>query len=335
MMSSDRYNMENMKKALRNPSLIGKEIYRLSQRAHEKSSTAVKKANNIRFRMKYGDGEDFMQKDWDNLIILDALRYDYFEEQNHLDGNLSKIVSRGAHSWEFMEGNFVGKEFHDTVYVTANPHTPKLSDDVFYTIENLLDRWDSPGTVLPEEVVAGALEVHEKYPDKRLVIHFMQPHAPHLGPTAERYREECDVRGWNAGYFTDEVDVSEESGMEGMRWDNAAESGEISREQVRNAYSETLDIVLDYVEDLVEEIDGKSVITGDHGQMLGERLFPGTSPIYGHPHDIYTSELCVVPWFEMDAESRRDVRAEDPIGREEMEQDVVNERLQALGYAPE
>jgi hypothetical protein len=69
--------------------------------------------------------------------------------------------------------------------------------------------------------------------------------------------------------------------------------------------------------------------------MLGEKLLPGTTPVYGHPHDIYTPELCVVPWFEMDAESRRDVRAEEPIGREEMEQDVVNERLQALGYAPE
>jgi len=41
---------------------------------------------------------------------------------------------------------------------------------------------------------------------------------------------------------------------------------------VWEAYNENLDIVLTEIEALLDELDGKSVITADHGNLVGERL---------------------------------------------------------------
>jgi hypothetical protein len=43
-----------------------------------------------------------MEEDWDNLIILDACRYDYFKRQHDFEGSVDRIVSPGKMSWEFM-----------------------------------------------------------------------------------------------------------------------------------------------------------------------------------------------------------------------------------------
>ncbi|MDL0143566.1 hypothetical protein PNP83_00890, partial [Halobacterium salinarum] len=73
-----------------------------------KFQDVVYKANNIYFSSKYGEGAKVVEKDWDNLIILDACRYDYFKNANStniIEGELGKSVSRGSHSREFMEKN--------------------------------------------------------------------------------------------------------------------------------------------------------------------------------------------------------------------------------------
>jgi len=46
---------------------------------------------------------------------------------------------------------------------------------------------------------------------------------------------------------------------------------------VWEAYNENLDIVLTEIEALLDELDGKSVITADHGNLVGERL-TGSDP---------------------------------------------------------
>lgn len=45
-----------------------------------------------------------------------------------------------------------------------------------------------------------------------------------------------------------------------------------------------------------------------------------------------TRELCLVPWLELDADDRREVKADEPIGFEQLENSVVEDRLEALGY---
>ncbi|WMT06722.1 hypothetical protein NP511_15175 [Natrinema thermotolerans] len=308
----ERYTFENLKKALRRPEYALWELQRIA------------------FDLRHsGDAIDVMEQDWDNLILLDACRYDRFEAQNTMSGDLSAVVSHGGRSWEFMQGNFVGEQFHDTVYVTANPHTEKLSDDVFHAVWPLyLDAWDDDHeTVLPEDVADAVLEAHRQYPDKRIIAHFMQPHRPYLGETAKSLQEAYEIRGFNrniaeTGARTDQPSFA-----------TLVERGEIPIDEARQAYRETLDIVLEHVSSLTDKLFGKTVISADHGEMLGDQLTPLTNPKFGHSHKYLRNRtLYVVPWLELPTDKRREVTSDDPIAVERGDSSTVEDRLRSLGY---
>jgi len=85
------------------------------------------------FRYVIGNrGEYVMKKDWDNLIILDACRYDLFVEVSGLKPDY--IISRGSCTAEFLRENFQGNKFMDTIYITANPIVDLLVRDCFYKV---------------------------------------------------------------------------------------------------------------------------------------------------------------------------------------------------------
>ncbi|TYT62017.1 hypothetical protein FYC77_11095 [Natrialba swarupiae] len=264
-----------------------------------------------------------MTKDWDNLIILDACRYDYFAEQIDIDGSLEQVISKGGRSWEFMEANFVGRELHDTVYVTANLHVEKLDDDVFYTVETV------PASKRnPEHVVKAAKEAHKKYPDKRLIVHFMQPHRPYLGPTADKARDQL-----NDNFLRYTAGVQEGAKHTKPKIDfSAFRYGELPIEWLYELYEENLDIALDHTYELLEFIDGKSVITADHGELLGERKGIFGQRKFGHPGNIKTPEAYIVPWFTIKSKQRREILADEPIGWDRLDDEVVKNRLRELGY---
>ncbi len=308
----ERYTLENISKVLKKPGYVGWELQR------------------ILFDLRYGNNAvDVMKRDWDNLILLDACRYDTFVDQNTIPGELTSIISHGGQSWEFMQGNFVGEQFHDTVYVTANPHTGKLDDDVFHAVEPLhLKRWsDRYQTVLPSDVNEAALEIHKQYPNKRLIIHFMQPYRPYLGTTAEELQKEHNISGYNRHL------AHSDTSPDTPTYSTLIKQGEISIKKTRRAYRETLDIVLDYVETLVEQLSGKTVISSDHGEILGENIIPFTTPKYGHSHQyIRNKTLYQVPWLVIPTNERRQLVEDDPLGFERGSSEIVEDRLQSLGY---
>jgi hypothetical protein len=322
-MIADRYNIQNLRRVLQNPSLALREVQWVL-------SKAVSPLNNWYFERRYGSGIDVMERDWDNLFILDACRFDVFSEENSIDGELTQVVSQGNYSWPFIKNNFAGRDLSDTIYVTANPHSERLSEDVFYTVESLLDQWDEDiGTVRPDSVVNATIDVFNQHPEKRLIVHFMQPHLPFIGETASRVRSRLDVQGW------DKYDHQEEKSKVdgGVNWWEALKSGEISRAETEKAYQESLNLVLEHVQTLVEELDGKSVVTADHGELFGERIAPGMRREYGHPKYLHLPELRLVPWLEIEGCNRRKVRREEPVGFET--HDNVIERLHNLGYTHE
>jgi hypothetical protein len=61
------------------------------------------------------------------------------------------------------------------------------------------------------------------------------------------------------------------------------------------AYKENLRHVLKNVEDLLEIINGKTVITSDHGNLIGDRLSPIPVRGYGHPSGLRAPELVKDP----------------------------------------
>jgi len=310
----NHFTIDNLRRSLRNPRLIRRELLRLVS---------------LPFNHGYGryvdatlrESIDVMDADWDNLIILDACRYDSFEGQHDFDEPLNRVVSPGKMSWEFMQETFLDEQFHDTIYITSNPFATRFPEDTFFKTRYLIDEWDDEiGTIHPEDVIAAAKEANEEHPDKRLIVHFMQPHRPYLGSMAERLRERVDLIGYR----------NEGNGVQ--IW-GAVKEGEVTPEEVRTAYAESLDIVLDEVEGFLEDIDGKSVITADHGEMLGERVFPFTSRVWGHSEGFSTPTLREVPWMEIEAENRREITESEPIESEEtLDESEIGNRLEALGY---
>jgi hypothetical protein len=270
-----------------------------------------------------------MTHDWDVLILLDSCRYDYFKELNHIQGNLKRVVSGGSHSKKFIRHNFINKQNHDTVYVTANPYGVKLRKKTdFFAVVNLLDEWNEEfETVLPSDVQRAAIKAADQYPNKRLIIHFMQPHMPHIGAKAKEIKQKVNVGGWSGG-----IDDLEEQKTKYSIFD-AVSDGKISQQELRESYKQSLRIVLDHVEDLINSIDGKKIISSDHGELLGEKLLPIIGPKkYSHHTNLKTPELRLVPWLIIDSEYRRTAIEENPPQSNNIHEDGLKEKLAALGY---
>lgn len=221
----------------------------------------------------YNDAVRVMEEDWDTLIVLDACRADYFEEVADLDAfdEYEARVSLGSHSSEWTRRNFSGREFSDTVYVSANPHTSLEAGDSFHRIVELWETHtdEDEGVVLPESVVEAAKEAHAEFGDKRMIVHFMQPHGPFVG-SDQAVTDDTDEAYWQA-------------------------------------YSENLEYVLDFALELVEAIPGRAVITADHGQIrVG--LFGELLGIGGHKPGLRFPRLVRVPWAVLDGQ-RRTIRS--------------------------
>ena len=258
----------------------------------------------------------FEDEDWDNLIILDACRYDEFVSLTPFDGEVQEKESKGASSDQWMYGNFHGKTCHDVVYVSGNQwylaleETTSFENELHYyhDVERDVFHGYVPG---PETTTKAALEFAEQFPKKRLIVHYMQPHKPYLGENREEFE------------FPEDEDL-------GLR--DVMRKYSIDRETLVPAYRDNLRIVLDSVRDLVDGLDGKTVISSDHGELLGERLWPIPIRWYGHPSRIYVDKLLSVPWQVVSDGPRKPIEPEPPVGTVDANHDRVRENLQHLGY---
>lgn len=170
--------------------------------------------------------------------------------------------------------------------------------------------------VSPAAVADRVRETAERYPNKRLLVHFVQPHAPYIG---ERGKEEFPDYRPNplSERFRGLIDTPEE--------------------RLREIYRENLEVVLGEVEELLPDIEGKTVITSDHGMLLGERERPIPIKSYGHPPRVYVDEMVKVPWFVHEGETRKRIVTGEA-GEQYAEKrdddldDQAREHLAQLGY---
>ncbi|WP_241430450.1 hypothetical protein [Natrinema limicola] len=274
------------------------------------------------------EGTHVMDKDWDSLLILDGCRYDLFERVNTIDGLLESRTSLGSYSGGFLQQNFRDQAFHDTIYVTANPYSHEIEPDTFHATINVLEeRWDAElGTVPPEEMADAVREAHETYPNKRLIGHFMQPHVPFIGPTGQDLPQ--------GGIGPDRVDSDDSDDSPPDIWRQLQfRLTDVDHKTVLKAYEENLEIVLEEIRPLLNDLDGKTVISSDHGNLLGEWIGPFPAKGFGHPPRTYAENLITVPWLEIPAQNRREIRSDAPVTNDQIDDEVVEQRLKDLGYA--
>lgn len=129
--------------------------------------------------------------DWDYLFILDACRFDFFEEiyKDHLKGKLQRVKSSGSMTNEWALKTFKDTILDDVVYISGHPafnsKTKVGGIEARKYFHKVIDVWDwgwdeNLETTPPEVMLEGLNEAEKKYPKKKKILHFMQPHAPYL-----------------------------------------------------------------------------------------------------------------------------------------------------------
>ncbi|WP_423743383.1 hypothetical protein V5735_09965 (plasmid) [Haladaptatus sp. SPP-AMP-3] len=281
----------------------------------------------------YGDdGIEVMDEDWDNLVLIDACRRDIFETEIGVDqfDEYRVVRSQGSATPEWIQENFTGKKFGDTVYVSANPWVSKFAKDSFHHVENIwMKKFDvSVETIVESDVIkdtgadnsrpvdAETLNIHakrmaEEYPEKRLLVHYFQPHAPYIGNRDGSLKDPS------------EVDADFHPGK-------PLKDGKVDKGAVWEAYTYNLHYVWHHAQQLIEELDGKTVVTSDHGEMFGEWQKPFPIRGYDHPPNLRHPQLVNVPWAVVDRDRR--TITDDGVSRTDVDEQVVNDRLTDLGY---
>jgi len=306
-----------------------------------------------------------MEERWDCLVVLDACRYDYFSNmyEDYFSGKLRKGISVGSNTPEWCERSFPD-QYSDVIYVSGNPYINsrwKIEGfDARRHFFKVVDVWDfgwseDLSSVHPVRMNQFALPVSKRFPEKRLIIHYLQPHEPYLSArfsVKEILRDRYYKNGleWARRYWHDPLEKLMRASLvrtgimkntwgirEALNLPPSQPMDAVRRKYgisgLREAYRENLRIVLGHVAELCGELltsdlRRRIVITSDHGELLGE------DGDYCHKRGSRDSNLVEIPVFELDnVEVPRHIsKADDAKVFTRADEKSVRARLRALGY---
>lgn len=214
-------------------------------------------------------GVSVLEDEWNKLIILDACRYDTFKKHNKIKGALTKRISVGCCTREWLQNTFTSN-YEDIVYIAGNVRVQKdiPAHGIFHEFIDLTtSHWDKRmKTVPPHAITEAALDAQDKHPNKKLIIHYEQP----MSANADLLPRCYDNWGRNKK----------------------------NREKLIKEYETHLDWVLEEITEIIPQLKGNIVITSDHSNLFGEHW------LWGHPDGVYTREQVEVPWFKYSTEKR-------------------------------
>lgn len=287
-------------------------------------------------------GTPAYERDWDLLVVLDTCRNDALAavaaEYDFL-ADRETVWSPGSTSAEWVAHTFdraYAPAVAHTGYVTANPHSEevlrnRLMPPQYVAVPAAWTDWDPVepdgfglldevwadanderlGVVPPATVTDRAIAAGRDADLDRLVVHYMQPHAPYI---ADAVHGDTSVSRTCAEPF------------------DALRRGDADLSTIWGHYLDNLRLVLDEVAVLLENVDADRVaITADHGEAFGEWGF------YEHPVGCPLPAVKRVPWVETTAEDRETrtldagTLAADSTDRGGVTTDVESQ-LRDLGY---
>lgn len=225
--------------------------------------------------------------DWDYLLLLDACRYDVFEElyEDYLDGELTRAYSSGSQTLEWLSETF--PRTYDVTYVSGHSlvnskgikshgqlerQLKRIGGNYEYNpvdhFEKIIDVWkwgesDLIGTVPPEPINDALRKC-----DGKSLAHYVQPHFPWV--RGKQWAREREIKDFPESFTREWV------------LDN------LGVKKLKKAYRENLAFVLEGVEEVVDELSGETVITSDHGFLLREG---------DHTAGMDEPEVRRVPWL--------------------------------------
>jgi len=268
--------------------------------------------------------QNIILEDWDNLIVLDACRFDFFKNvyKDYLDGKLDKRISKGSSTGEWLVKTFPNK--YDYTYISANPYINSYgiplnklhlahknkSWNAIEHFSKIIDVWKfgwnrKINTVNPEEVNRAYLSNKD---NKKTIIHYMQPHYPYLSYNGFHESRNIVKRlKFHLNYFLDNnvfhsrlrpliltriLKLFRPRSREQLSGFKSLYI-EIGMEKLQYYYEDNLRIVLRYVSKLIQELNGRTIITADHGEAFGEQ------GMWEHPIETHIPVLIEVPWLEV------------------------------------
>ena len=211
-------------------------------------------------------GENIFGREWDVLLVLDACRIDLMRDVlNDLDigWKVNELESVDTMTGYWMEKTFIPEhenKMEDTIYICSNPHSESLlSEADFHILDEIWKySWDiNTGTVLPEDVTDKAIRMRREYPNKKMLVHYMQPHNPFISDLELNTKS----KGKN--------DAIQHEGLDA--WDRLKRGDLKDKNRVWKAYEKNLVSVIGEVERLLQNMDAETVVvTSDHGNAIGE-----------------------------------------------------------------
>ena len=260
----------------------------------------------------YPDGTNVFEKEWDLLVILDTCRVDVMREVSddyEFVRNVSSVRFVGSSSPEWLSNTFVqehAKTISQTAYVSGNVHTERLIDESeLYALDEVWrDAWDDElRTVDADTVTDHTISMGRNTRSTQMIVHYMQLYFSYIRYPELNRRSDDQTR----------PDM----------WEDLRR-GNLSRDEVWEAYIDNLRHVLDEVAVLLENVTAeKVVLTADHGEAFGER------GVHEHPDGMPLSVLREVPWCVTEA---RDKRTRIPENSPRTNTPSTEEKLCALGY---
>ncbi|WP_312907964.1 hypothetical protein [Natronosalvus caseinilyticus] len=222
---------------------------------------------------------------------------------------------------------FSGNPFINDLGIPLNELKWGASCDYEWTanehISDVVDVWkhgwdDDLGTVPPDSVAESFAERHDLVEGAdRTILHYMQPHAPYLArgtgqklkqiQKGIRRQDEADEDEEDGGVLDslgETVRPKVESTLEGSELAQKAglwlelDPADLVRNGTRDAamalYEENLRIALESIAALVPELEGRVVVTADHGEAFGEE------GVWEHHIETHIPALMEVPWLVLE-----------------------------------
>jgi hypothetical protein len=246
-----------------------------------------------------------MDERWDIALILDACRYDIFKEvyMEYLSSGCLKKRIGASDTFDWLHSVFNGNGTKNTVYISAHPGINSRgitwgnfnAKETFHKVYDAwLDAWDwDLGSSPPDKVARIAEKAIADNPNRRIVVHFMQPHFPYRNaPCPSTYFDlRCTKRNAELGIVLERLlrnlIAALDIGLPRFRmayWKlkkllqlnfledlNEIYWREYSLKDLKRFYKDNLKWVLESAGALVEKFsDERIVITADHGEAFGE-----------------------------------------------------------------
>jgi len=214
------------------------------------------------------------KEEWDYLIILDAMRYDYFKRLWLYEGELSPALALGSCTLDFLKA--IPKL--DAVCFSSHPFILQAKTKFKKVIEcgwnHLL------GTCLPQYVTSRFLREGKPKPS---ILWYIQPHHPYIGGVNIPVPIFRGLKLSPQGVTSDLLAQLKVKGV------------------LLKAYEANARYVITHIRfSLLPHLRGKIIITSDHAEGLGEPYVPEQKPVFSHPCGLDSLELRLIPVLRLE-----------------------------------